>query len=137
MQRHCQFAFALFASFICAAQTSPLSLPVGGLKPGVAVEFSGETTLREPDGLRGQYKHGFRVLNDSAVEWQNFYGVQFEVNLADAREVKLTATILRAERNAGVSEIPVKGTVRVSGRAGTRLRCRGVRLILSRRILVF
>ena len=30
---------------------------------------SGEATFRYPDGLRGQYKHGFRVLNDSAAEW--------------------------------------------------------------------
>jgi len=100
---------------VCVAQTSPLSLPVGGWQAGKVIEFSGAITLREPDGPRGQYKHGFRVLNDSAAEWQNFYGVQFEVNLPDAREVELTATILRAERSAGVAEIPVSGQVRVSG----------------------
>jgi hypothetical protein len=115
MKRLCQFAFAFLAAAICAAQTSPLSLPVGGLKAGAVIEFSGETTLREPDGPRGQYKHGFRVLNDSAAEWQNFYGVQFEVNLPDAREVELTATIQRAQRTANVGETPISGTVRVSG----------------------
>src|ERR1035441_1638077 len=82
MQRLCPLIVVLLAPFFCAAQTMPLTLPVGGLKAGVVVEFSGETTLRESDGPRGQYKHGFRVLNDSAAEWQNFYGVQFEVNLA-------------------------------------------------------
>ena len=116
MPRLCQLAIALAASFLCAAQSSPLALPVGGLKPGVVIEASGEATLREPDGPRGQYKHGFRVLNDSAAEWQNFYGVQFEVNLPDAREVELTATILRAQRSASVAELPISGTVRVSGK---------------------
>jgi hypothetical protein len=100
---------------VCVAQTSPLSLPVGGLQAGKVIEFSGATTLREPDGPRGQYKHGFRVLNDSAAEWQNFYGVQFEVKLPDAREVELTATILRARRVANVEEVPVSGSVRVTG----------------------
>ena len=90
-------------------------MPVGGLKAGAVVDFSGETTLREPDGPRGQYKHGFRVLNDSAAEWQNFYSMQFEVNLPDASEVELMATILCAERSVDVSETPSSGTVRVSG----------------------
>ena len=114
MQRLCPLIVVLLAPFFCAAQTTPLTLSVGGLKAGVVVEFSGETTLREPDGPRGQYKHGFRVLNDSAAEWQNFYGVQFEVNLPDAREVELTTTIQRAPRGPS-PETPVTGTVRVSG----------------------
>ena len=98
MPRLCQIILALALGFagLCSAQTSPLTLPIGGLKPGAIVTFSGETTLREPDGPRGQYKHGFRVLNDSAAEWQKYYGVRFEVSLPDAREVALTATILRA-----------------------------------------
>src|ERR1019366_3865474 len=115
MQRLCPLIVVLLAPFFCAAQTTPLTLSVGGLKAGVVVEFSGETTLREPDGPRGQYKHGFRVLNDSAAEWQNFYGVQFEVNLPDASEVEMMATILCAERSVDVSETPSSGTVRVSG----------------------
>ena len=73
-------------------------------------------TLHEPDGPRGQYKHGFRVLNDSAAEWQDFYGVQFEINLPDQREVEVTAMILRARRAADVPETPVSGTVRVTGK---------------------
>ena len=110
-----QLIIALATSFVCAAQTSPLTLPVGGLNAGAVVTFSGETTLREPDGPRGQYKHGFRVLNDSAAEWQKFYGVRFEVKLPDAREVELTATIQRAPRGA-TPETPVSGTVLVSGK---------------------
>src|ERR1039457_4878457 len=104
----------LEAARLQAAGTSALFLPVGGLPSGVAASVSGETVLREPDGPRGQYKHGFRVLNDSAAEWQNFYGVQFEVNLPDAREVELTTTIQRAPRGPS-PETPVTGTVRVSG----------------------
>jgi hypothetical protein len=133
MQRLCQFIVVLVMPFFSAAQPTPLTLPVGGLKAGAVVEFSGETTLREPDGTRGQYKHGFRVLNDSAAEWQNFYGVQFEVNLPDASEVELTATILRAERSVGVSETPISGTVRVSGQGWHMITLPWSRLISSRR----
>jgi hypothetical protein len=72
---------------------------VASVSIGVAtIGQSGEAGYRFPDGTRGQYKHGFRVLNDSAAEWQDFYGVQFEVKLPDAREVGLTATIQRALR---------------------------------------
>jgi hypothetical protein len=69
-----------------------------GLEPGATLEVPGEAAFVYPNGPRGQFKHGFRVLNDSAAEWQNFYGVQFEVNLPDTREVELTATIERAAR---------------------------------------
>src|SRR5450756_545605 len=116
MHRLCQLIVLLGSAFLCAAQSSPLTLPVGGLKPGVVARASGETTLREPDGPHGQYKHGFRVLNDSAAEWQKLYGVQFEINLPDQREVELTASIWRARRQVNVSETPVAGTVRVSGK---------------------
>ena len=108
---HVCFLLGFFALRLVA---SPLTLPVGGLAAGTVVEFSGNTTLREPDGPRGQYKHGFRVLNDSAAEWQNYYGVRFELELPDAREVELTASIRRAARSAS-PETPVRGTVRVSG----------------------
>ena len=94
---HVCFLLGFFALRLVA---SPLTLPVGGLAAGTVVEFSGYTTLREPDGPRGQYKHGFRVLNDSAAEWQNYYGVRFELELPDAREVELTASIRRAARSA-------------------------------------
>ena len=78
------------------------------------------------------------MLNDSAAEWQNFYGVQFEVKLPDAREVELTATILRARRNAGISETPVSGTVRVSGKGWHTITLPWSRVSnLSRRILHF
>jgi hypothetical protein len=116
MKHLCQIIAAFSAFVVCAAGMEPLSQPVGGLKPGVIVKVSDEATLREPDGTRGQYKHGFRVLNDSAAEWQNFYGVQFEVNLPDDREVELTTTILRARRIVNVPETPIGGTVRVNGK---------------------
>jgi hypothetical protein len=87
----------------------------GGLAAGATLNIPGEATFVYPNGPRGQFKHGFRVLNDSAAEWQNFYGVQFEVNLPDAREVELTATIHRAARGNS-PETPVSGTVLVSGK---------------------
>jgi hypothetical protein len=94
----------------------PLALMLPGCGPdGRALAVPGETSFVYPDGPRGQYKHGFRVLNDSAAEWQAFYGVQFEVRLPDAREAELTATILRASRTEA-TETPVNGTVRVCGK---------------------
>jgi len=116
MKRFCHLAFVLSAFTLCAAEFPPLTMPVGGLKSGAVVKAAGEVTLREPDGARGQYKHGFRVYNDSAADWQNYYGVRFEVNLPDTDEVELTATIQRARRVADVAEVPVSGAVRVNGK---------------------
>ncbi|HTL72965.1 MAG TPA: hypothetical protein VL863_06640 [bacterium] len=115
MQRLCQLILALGCTFLCAAQNSPLTLPVGGLKADAIIKVSGETRLREPDGPRGQFKHGFRTYNDSAAEWQKFYGVQFEVKLSDAHEVELTAGIVRFQRTA-TPETPANAAVRVSGK---------------------
>jgi hypothetical protein len=108
------FVFLIVLIANGAVWASPLTLPVGGLKAGTVIEFSGETTLREPDGPRGSYKHGFRIYNDSAANWQNYYGVQFEVKLPDAREVELTAGILRFPRTAS-PETSVDATVRLDG----------------------
>ena len=59
----------LLAAWVCPAQREPASAPVS-VELGVAVsDGSGPATFRFPDGPRGQYKHGFRVLNDSAAEW--------------------------------------------------------------------
>lgn len=109
---------AIFLGPLAAFGNGPaiLTLPIGRLAVGKILDVSGAVTLREPDGPRGQYKHGFRVLNDSAAEWQNFYGVQFEVKLPDIHEVELTATILRAQRNTNITETPVHGSVRLSGK---------------------
>jgi hypothetical protein len=116
MKRVFHVLIALLGTFAgVVAQTTPLCLPVGGLKPEKVLQVTGEITLREPDGVRGQFKHGFWVGNDSAADWQNFYGVQFEVKLRDAREVALTASILRAQRNTNITENPIHGTVRVTG----------------------
>jgi hypothetical protein len=116
MNRVCTvFALWLGALAMCRAEPVALTLPVGGLAEGKTLEVSGIVTLREPDGPRGYYKHGFWSGNDSAADWQKFYGVRFEVKLPDAREVELTATILRAQRNTNNTETPIHGTVRVCG----------------------
>ncbi len=107
---------ALCSLTTALAQPTLLTLPVGGLAAGKILDVTGAVTLREPDGPRGQFKHGFWLGNDSAADWQNFYGVQFEVKLSDAREVELTATILRAQRNTNITENPVHGTVRITGK---------------------
>ena len=116
MRRLCQLIVLLVMTFVCPAQTMPLTLPVGGLADGKVLAVTGAVALIEPDGPRGQFKHGFWLGNDNAADWQHFYGVQFEMKLPDAREVALTATILRAQRNTNVAETPVHGTVGISGK---------------------
>lgn len=108
-----EFVLLLAALSLHAADPVALLLP-GSDANGRSVVVPGETSFVYPDGARGYYKHGFRVQNDSAAEWQKFYGVQFEVNLPDTREVELTATIQRAARGSS-PETPVGGSVRVSG----------------------
>jgi hypothetical protein len=103
------------AGLVRGADLSPLVLPVGGAKPGQCFHVTGVLTLTEPDGKRAQYKHGFRMLNDSAAEWQKFYGVQFDVDLPDGGPLALTASIHRFQRTA-IPEPPVNGTVQLTGK---------------------
>ena len=116
MLRSCQTL--VVTSFLLAnlAGATPLSLPVGGTWEGAALKATGSLTLTEPNGTRGQYKHGFRGLNDSAAEWQKFYGVQFEVKLPETQAVALTATISRAPRNSNIPETPISSQVQVTGK---------------------
>lgn len=116
MKRICYilvFLLGVFTAF--GSEPTALTLPIGGLVEGKILDVIGAVTLREPDGPRGQYKHGFRVLNDSAAEWQKYYGVRLEVKLPDAREVELTASILRARRG-DVPETPVASSVNINGK---------------------
>ena len=96
----------------------------------------GGITFREPDGQRGQYKQGFRGLNDSAAEWQKFYGVEFEINLPDPREVELTAIIQRARRQANVLERRSPEPSASAAKAGTQSRFHGRPSTLNRLITV-
>lgn len=112
MKRSCPVIFVLVLFCAWTTYARPLSLPVGGLAPDQIVSGSGGIVLREPDGPRGQYKHGFRVLNDSAAEWQDYYGVRFEVNLPGINETTLTVSIVRAPRSAS-PETPVTATLRL------------------------
>ncbi len=82
----------------------------------MALKVNGDIILREPDGPRGQYKHGFRVLNDSAADWQEYYGVEFEVKLLDARASDLTAAILRFSSDSSSPTGPITSLVRLSGK---------------------
>lgn len=116
MKRIGLLLIALSAFTLRAAETDALTLPVGHLKPGAVVKAAGEVTLREPDGPRGQYKHGFRVLNDSAADWQKFWGVSFEIKLPSARETEITADIFQFQSNTNTPDLPVTATVRLVGK---------------------
>ena len=107
------FAFCLI-SFVTQAQR--LTQPIGGAKPLAILKGDGEIILREPDGPRGQYKHGFRVLNDSAAEWQKYYGVEFEVKLPDAREAELTAAIIKFESASNLPPVTISSSIRLNGK---------------------
>ena len=85
-----------------------------GLGSDGALGIPGVASFACAAGARGQYKHGFRIYNDSAEEWQNFYGVRFEVSLPDDHEVGLTVSIQRAARGA-VVDAPVTSSLRLSG----------------------
>lgn len=100
-----------------AAQAQLLTLPIGGAPSTAILKGNGEITLREPDGPRGQYKHGFRVLNDSAAEWQKYYGVEFEVKLPDRRETELTATIVQFQSSTNYPSVAVNSAIRLNGKS--------------------
>src|SRR4051794_2534114 len=42
---------------------------------------------------KGWYKHGFRAEHDGTRDWRDFYGLQFDVTLADDRAAQVTAVI--------------------------------------------
>jgi len=90
--------------------------------PGLdtTLNIPGETRFVYPDGPRGQYKHGFRVYNDSAAEWQKDYGLQFDMRLSAPAEVILTVSIQRAKRGA-VVDLPVTSVQHVSGAGWHRI----------------
>jgi hypothetical protein len=105
----------LLAPLWSDARNLPLTLPVGGMKSGEVLEWTNIMILREPDGPRGVFKHGFRTLNDSAAEWQKYYGVQFEIKLPDARETEITAGIFKYQKETNAFNPPVSASVHVSG----------------------
>jgi hypothetical protein len=88
MKRLCQLVIAFVTVISCSAQTSPLSLPVGGLKAGTIIKFSGETTLREPDGLRGEYK--FATPGQPQDEKQSGF---VRVDLSGVNALRFKATL--------------------------------------------
>jgi len=117
MNRICPvLVFWLSALFVCLGQPAPLSLPVGSMAAGKTLTVAGSITIREPDGPRGQFKHGFRTLNDSAAEWQKYQGVRFDVCLPDAREVTISAGIFSFQSVSNSWEPPVSASVRVLGK---------------------
>ncbi len=96
------------------------TVPGGGAGTDITLNVPGNTIYTYPDGPLGQYNHGFRVYNDSAAEWQKFYGVQFDVRLSAPAEVVLAVGIQRARRGE-VVDAPVVSSQRVSGAGWHRI----------------
>ena len=71
-------------------------------------------TFRYPDGPRGFYKHGFRIENDSAFDWNAFYGLRFEIKLPGAGPVELKAVLEPAAPGGGAGK-PVESVVNIAG----------------------
>ena len=89
-----------------------------GVEPGeagAALAGSGAAAVfRYPDGLRGFYKHGFRVVSDSTGDWRRAWGVRMEVELPDEREATLIVGIRPA--SAGGIGSAVESTTRLRGK---------------------
>jgi hypothetical protein len=66
----------------------------------------GTVAFRYPDGPRGVYHHGFRVVNDSAEDWSGFYGVRYTVDLPDDREVELVTTVRPTVGDEAATGVP-------------------------------
>jgi hypothetical protein len=78
-----------------------------GLEPGAdsgKMPVPGDATFRYPDGPRGAYRHGFRLLNDGAADWGQLYGLRYGVELPDGREVELVTTIRSAGSGTAATE---------------------------------
>src|SRR5436305_1998469 len=78
-----------------------------------SMPIPGEATFRYPDGPRGYYKHGFRMLNDGTADWLHGWGVQLNVKLPAAGEVELTVSIAPAPH--GDTLEPRTSTVCIAG----------------------
>jgi hypothetical protein len=78
------------------------SLPV----PGVA-------SYRYASGLVGFYKHGFRLENDSTVDWTSYWGIRCEVKVPEVREAELTLTLDTAR--ASGTDKQVSTVIHVAG----------------------
>lgn len=78
-----------------------------------AAAVPSELHFQYPEGSRGFYNHGFRAQNDSTFDWKPFYGLRFDVRLADAREVELKLEVNSALAHGPDKDVP--GTVRLAG----------------------
>ncbi len=132
MNRHAAPAWLLALTLIFFTGTLPaqvgsnsLALPEAvyswtGPGPDATLNIPGEISFTYPDGPRGEYKHGFRIYNDSAAEWQKYYGVQFDMRLSAPAEMVLTVSIQRVAPGL-VGEPPVTSVQHVSGAGWHRI----------------
>ena len=84
---------------------------------GAALPATGAAVFRYPDGPRGFYKAGFRVLNDSAADWADRYGVRLEVELPNDLPVTLTVTVQSAGAHGRGEAIESRTALRGAGLA--------------------
>ena len=82
------------------AQTTP---PVQ-LVNSERIALPGSVEYRCPAGTKGFYKHGFRLLNDSALDWQGMYGLRFDV-ISDAKDPVELSVTLSTPRQQGPDQL--------------------------------
>lgn len=81
-----------------------LILPVGGagfqgwngLKPSgseATLQVPGEAIFRYPEGPKGWYEFGFRMMNDGTRDWSKYNGLRFELLVPQGSSVKLEAAV--------------------------------------------
>jgi hypothetical protein len=128
---HCRWIFAI-SLIVLAVHSAPAQdtsqapwLELGGprmegwsglsrsVSDAATLAIPGETEFVYANGPRGFYNHGFRLENDGTVDWRDFYGPQFEICLADDREVELAVILIAAAPNA--PDTQVSSVVTVSG----------------------
>jgi hypothetical protein len=89
-----------------------------GIKPGdcaATLTVPGHAAFARPDGPRGFIKHGFRMENDGASDWTDFYGVRFDVRLTDDHPIELAVALDAAIANGPDRLVPAKVDVAGTG----------------------
>ena len=60
---------------------------------GAVLAVPGEARWLHPEGPRGYHRTGFRAVHDGALNLRDFWGLQFEVTLADEQPVRLDVSV--------------------------------------------
>lgn len=121
---HWSIGLALAAAFFSQSTFAQTTQPLWQTGPADVVQLvgtgsetisiPGRVEYRAPLGPRGFFKQGFRLLHDSAFDWQKHYGLRFDVELGDDAPITL-GVVLSSARTKGADrltrgEITLKGT---------------------------